>query len=443
MSEQEMKMVLVILDGLGDTTHVINGKTGTSLELSNHPTLDAITQNGAVGLMDSVSPGYPCGSDTAHLSLFGYPPFKYYNGRGAFEALGGGMPMEPGDIAFKSNFSTMYGDVVKYRRCDRHFEREGPILCRDLNNIKIPEYPEVGVSIVYATEHRCAVRIRAPGMSDRISGTDPIHDDLQLCKSYPLDDSKEAAYTANIVNALSDTLRKALNDNPINKERVDAGKEPANVILLRGPGMRLNVQPFDQRHNVKAFLIAPTAIIAGLGISVGLPILKVQGATGDMDSNFDAKALAAATALNELDYTMGIIHMKGIDDASHDGDTSKKIELIERADRAINILINKLAEVEIEKNDRFMIGIIADHSTSGTWKDHTFEPVPVCFAEISKVAKSLGFNNKEWPDVKIEADHIQRYTEAKACQGRLGRFCGAKLMKLMFHFANHPSTDNE
>lgn len=437
MNEQEMKIVLVILDGLGDTTHVINSQKGTALELSQHPTLDSISYNGAVGLMDSVSPGYPCGSDTAHLSLFGYPPFEYYNGRGAFEALGGGMPMEPGDIAFKSNFSTMYGDIVRYRRCDRHFEQEGPILCKDLDNIKIPEFPEVEVSVVYATEHRCAVRIRRNGMSDRIIGTDPIHDNLPLLKSEPLDDTKEARYTADIVNALSDTFRRTLENHPINKQRVAEGKEPANVILLRGPGMRLNVQKFNDRHKVKAFLIAPTAIIAGLGISVGLPVVKVDGATGDMDSNFDVKADAASKLLRNDDYTMGIIHMKGIDDASHDGKTDMKAKLIERADHAIQLLINQLSEIEIDKGERFMIGIVADHSTSGTWKDHSFEPVPVCFAEISKVAKSMGMNHKEWPNSMIESDKVTYFNEATACQGSLGRFCGSKLMKLMFHFANH------
>jgi 2,3-bisphosphoglycerate-independent phosphoglycerate mutase len=166
--------------------------------------------------MDSVSPGYPCGSDTAHLSMFGYPPFVYYNGRGAFEALGGGMPMDPGDIAFKSNFSTMSGGVITHRRCDRHFEREGPVLCQYLDGLRIPEYPEVDVSIVYATEHRCAVRIRAPGMSDRITGTDPIHDNKPLEKSTAIDGLPAQVYTANIVNALSAALQRALEEHPIN-----------------------------------------------------------------------------------------------------------------------------------------------------------------------------------------------------------------------------------
>ena len=429
------KIVLCILDGLGDTTHELHGKRGTCLQLGDHPTLDAISKTGKAGLMDSVSPGLPCGSDTAHLSLFGYPPFRYYNGRGAFEALGGGMPMIPGDIAFKSNFSTMYGDIVKYRRCDRHFEQEGPVLCHDLDGIKIPEFPEVDVSIVYATEHRCAVRIRAPGMSDRITGTDPIHDDKPLETSVPLDDTKEAAYTAKIVNALSDTLRKALENHPINKQRREQGKEPANVILLRGPGMRLNVTPFDKLHNIRAFLIAPTAIIAGLGISVGLPIVKVEGATGDMDSNFEAKAVAAARELEGDKYDMGIIHMKGIDDASHDGKYEVKAKLIERADRAINTLITKLSEIEQKTGDRFIIGIIADHTTSSKWLDHSFEPIPVCFAETAQVAKELGIPHKDHPDRLIEADNISHYYETTTGHGSLGRFCGAKLMQLLFHFA--------
>ena len=43
--------------------------------------------------------------------------------------------MDPGDIAFKSNFATMdsRGIVVK-RRADRRFEEEGPLLCSSLNS---------------------------------------------------------------------------------------------------------------------------------------------------------------------------------------------------------------------------------------------------------------------------------------------------------------------
>ena len=60
---------------------------------------------------------------------------RYYRGRGAFESMGAGIPMEPGDIAFKSNFATIDEDsgVVLRRRADRRFEDLGPILCQALD----------------------------------------------------------------------------------------------------------------------------------------------------------------------------------------------------------------------------------------------------------------------------------------------------------------------
>lgn len=46
--------------------------------------------------MDPVEPGLACGSDTSHLSIFGYDPRTIYRGRGAFESMGAGLPMQPG-----------------------------------------------------------------------------------------------------------------------------------------------------------------------------------------------------------------------------------------------------------------------------------------------------------------------------------------------------------
>lgn len=45
--------------------------------------------------------------------------------------------MDPGDIAFKSNFATMdrASGVVLSRRADRRFEDEGPVLCATLDGV--------------------------------------------------------------------------------------------------------------------------------------------------------------------------------------------------------------------------------------------------------------------------------------------------------------------
>lgn len=49
--------------------------------------------------------------------------------------MGAGIPMQPGDIAFKSNFATIdeATGIVLRRRADRQFEDVGPELCSSLN----------------------------------------------------------------------------------------------------------------------------------------------------------------------------------------------------------------------------------------------------------------------------------------------------------------------
>lgn len=49
--------------------------------------------------------------------------------------MGAGLPMAPGDIAFKSNFATYNHEtgIVEKRRADRQFEHLGPELCAALD----------------------------------------------------------------------------------------------------------------------------------------------------------------------------------------------------------------------------------------------------------------------------------------------------------------------
>jgi hypothetical protein len=105
-------------------------------------------------------------------------------------------------------------------------------------------------------------------------------------RAQPLDDSPEAAHTAAVVNEASDCIRRVLEAHPANAERVAQGKPPANVVLLRGCGCRLALQEFRERHGLRACMVAPTKIIAGLGMSLGIQVLHVPGTTGDYRTLF-------------------------------------------------------------------------------------------------------------------------------------------------------------
>ncbi|MGD0114107.1 MAG: phosphoglycerate mutase, partial [Armatimonadota bacterium] len=84
----------------------------TPLEAADTPALDLIAAEGQSGQMDPISPGIRAGSDTSHLAILGYDPFKVYTGRGPFEVLGIGMEVRGGDICFRCNFSSLEGDLT-------------------------------------------------------------------------------------------------------------------------------------------------------------------------------------------------------------------------------------------------------------------------------------------------------------------------------------------
>ena len=103
--------------------------------------MDKIAKSGLTGIHDPVQTNLACGSDTAHMSLFGLDAFNLYDGRGAFETMGAGVNMELNEIAFKCNFATIDDetDVVVKRRADREFEW-GVSLCKDISGIDITPY---------------------------------------------------------------------------------------------------------------------------------------------------------------------------------------------------------------------------------------------------------------------------------------------------------------
>lgn len=99
--------------------------------------------------MDPVETGLACGSDTAHMNIFGYPPFSLYRGRGAFESMGSGLSMSCNDIAFKCNFAHMDEEtrIVKMRRVDRDFDKWGLSLIDVVNGLVVPGYPEHNIKV--------------------------------------------------------------------------------------------------------------------------------------------------------------------------------------------------------------------------------------------------------------------------------------------------------
>ncbi|MBE0477607.1 2,3-bisphosphoglycerate-independent phosphoglycerate mutase [Candidatus Aerophobetes bacterium] len=385
----EKKAFFIVVDGMGDRT-VKNGMT--PLQLARKPFLDDLAARGSTGLMSTLGPGIIPGSDTAHLALFGYDPDIYYKGRGPFEALGVGLDLEEGDVAFRCNFATVND---KFQIIDRRAGRlkdEGCVLASSLQNLTIDG---IQVKFVPSTEHRGVLLLRGGGLSPAISDTDPHSAEKKPpLESKPLDDSPEAKRTATIVNKFVKKSLEILGFHTLNKEREKQGKLPANILITRGAGIYQKVESYKERYGITSCCIAGSALYKGVARYVGMDILKVEGATGRVDTNIEAKAKAAIEALGQYDFIF--IHVKGTDNASHDGNLKEKLFMIEKVDRLVSLLKDK---------DAWLI-LTADHSTPVSIKRHSADPAPVliygdgvrrdkarCFDEVSAACGCLGHLN--------------------------------------------------
>ncbi|KCV70076.1 hypothetical protein H696_03538 [Fonticula alba] len=441
------KVVWVLIDGVGDLPVASLGDR-TCLQAADKPNLDCLARHGLNGLIDPVEAGLACGSDTAHLNLLGYNPRVWYRGRGAFESMGAGLDMAPGDIAFKSNFAIrdLSTGIVTSRRADRNFEEAGPILCQALDGVVLPDFPDIRVRVRYATEHRCGVVLSGPGLSDAISGTDPLRDNLPLVKCRPLDGSRSAEYTSKVIAQLSDEFTCILSAHPHNRLRAEQGLPAANCVLLRGCGVRLDLpalgttfdtpgKPTIAGAPIRGFAIAPTCIIAGIGINVGLDVIPVAGATGDYHSDYSAKCQAVLDNIARPEYSLAFMHVKGIDDSGHDFNVSMRIALLERLDHALGKLIAGLQKLEAERpNEKYFVVVTGDHSTPVMYGDHTAEPVPVAVTPVAGLPAS---GSSPCPDTLW--DGVCRFDEVSAGQGVLGRFPGRELLPFVLALAKHQS----
>lgn len=399
------KILLVVLDGLGDRPIQELGNK-TPLEVAATENLDWFAQHGATGLLDPIAPGVCPGSDTSHLALLGYDPEAVYTGRGPFEAAGVGVDVKPGDVAFRGNWATVdTGWRVQDRRAGRIREGTGR-LAASLDGMQIED---ITVVCRAGTEHRVAVVFRGPGLDPRVADTDPHEERGRVRPTKAL--HPDAEKTARVLNEFVKRAHDVLAKHDVNKERVGAGKPPANMVLARGAGVFPHISMFGAKYGVRAAAIAGVALIKGICRSVGLELVEVPGATGGLDSDFAAKGRAAVAALADHDFVLA--NVKAPDLSGHDGKPTQKAEVLERIDRELFGHLREALKADV------VLAVTGDHSTPCARRDHSGDPVPL-----------LVFGEG------VRVDEVVTFDESSAMRGGLGRLRGRDLMPLLLDLAD-------
>ncbi|MBQ4074495.1 MAG: 2,3-bisphosphoglycerate-independent phosphoglycerate mutase [Clostridia bacterium] len=377
-----MKYVLIIGDGMADTGLAqLNGKT--PLEHLDLPHFN-ILAGGEHGTARTVPEGVPAGSDTAILNIFGYDPRKYYSGRSVLEAAGVGVLLKEGEVSFRVNLCAVEDGIMLSHNGGGIEGDEAETLMQDL--IAHPDFAAVAGKI--ALQITVSRTFRHVGVIDAPEAGEFILKEPHNILGEPWQDYLPKGALCNELTDLMLASYRILDQHPINIARRQRGQLPANVIWPWGAGRAAQLPSFPEKYHHAGAVISAVPLVWGIANLAGLPFPQVEGATGDLDTNYEGKVNALLQALKEGD-DFAAIHVEAPDEMAHAGDLEKKLEAIRRLDRlVIAPLLEKLPEIDPD----FRILLLSDHPTLLTTRTHDGNPVPYAIYDSRKPGQPRKFS---------------------------------------------------
>ena len=392
----------------------LDGKT--LLQYADTPYMDMLARKGRSGMLQTIPDGFHPGSEVANTAILGYDLNQVYEGRGPLEAASIGYDMQPGDLAMRCNFITLQDNRIITHNGGNLSTDNGDKLIKYLDEHLGSEQVKFITGIQY--RHLLVIRNGSkhvdcapphdhpnepwqPLMVKSEAGWEDRREPVIAPDGQPTGEQRMTGReTAELLNNLILKSQELLAVHPFNVEKVARGERPANSIWPWGGGYRPNMQTLMRLYpQMKSgSVISAVDLIRGIGRYAGLDIIKVPGATGLADTNYEGKAAAAIEALKHQDFVY--LHLEASDEAGHDGDLKLKLRTIEYLDhRIVEPIYN---EVKLW-NEPVCIAILPDHPTPVEIRTHVSEPVPFMFWHRG-----------------ITPDSVQCYDEVSCAKGSYG-----------------------
>ena len=367
-----MKHIIILGDGMAD--HAIDRLGGkTPLQYADTPYMNFLAKQGKTGMLNTIPDGFLPGSEVANTAILGYDLNKVYEGRGPLEAASIGYEMQPNDMAIRCNIIELANGRIKNHHGGHLTTEEGNLLIKFLDK----ELGNDQVKFITGIQYRHLLVIK--NGNKHITCAPPHDHPNEEWK--PLLVKPEEGYTehnsdrmtpqatADLLNDLIIKSQSLLANHPFNRQRT----EKANSIWPWSGGYRPSMSTLMQRYpEIKSgSVISAVDLIRGIGHYAGLDIIKVPGATGLANTNYEGKASAAIEALKKQDFVF--LHIEASDEAGHDGDLDLKLQTIRNLDARI---VKPVYEAVSEWEEPVCIALLPDHPTPVEIRTHVKEPVP-------------------------------------------------------------------
>ena len=406
-----MKRIIILGDGMADLpVERLGGKT--LLQYAHKPMMDQLAREGRCGRLVTVPEGFPPGSEVANTAILGYDLNKVYEGRGPLEAASIGYEMADDDFAIRCNIITLEDGKIITHNGGNLETNDARVLIDYLNeHLAKPINEREGcerVKFITGIQYRHLLVIKggnkhivcAPPHDHPNEPWRPLLVKPDSVVSDSVADTRRLSpqQTANLINEMILKSQELLAQHPFNIERAKKGERQANSIWPWSGGYRPSMETLMQQYpQIKSgTVISAVDLIQGIGKYAGLRIVKVPGATGLADTNYEGKAQAAIDALEHDDFVF--VHVEASDEAGHDGDLELKLKTIEYLDqRLIAAIYNKVKDKDV------CIAVLPDHLTPVEQRIHVGQPVPFLIWHKG-----------------IESDSVQQYDEVSCVDGSYG-----------------------
>jgi 2,3-bisphosphoglycerate-independent phosphoglycerate mutase len=284
----------------------------TSLEAAATPELDALCADGTVARLRTTPDGFAPGSETGLPVLLEAEP-EAPLGRGPIEAAAAGVPVPEGHGAWRVDL--LHGDGL--RASEDEVCRVAPAL-----RAHLPQHEVF------------------PLRGHRVLAVGPTRPALRCCAGLDV-----------VVWPDGATLAPTLG--------------PDGADAVGGPGLDASGRPVT--------LVCGPGAAAGIGRLLGARVVVPDAATGDLDTDLDAKSSAALLALGRGEDV--VVHVGTPDEAAHRLDPEAKCLAIEDADARIVAPLRRAADAA-----GATLAVTSDHGTCPRTGRHDAAPVPLVVA---------------------------------------------------------------
>lgn len=361
-----MKYFVLIPDGMADEK-IANLGNLTPMEKASKPIMDELAAKSYIGTVSNVPQGMVPESDTANLAILSYDPQIYSKGRSPLEAVSMGIEMQPDETAYRCNVVTLSEDrdydnkIMIDHSADEITTEEADVLIKALEEKLGNEMRKFYTGVSY---RHCLIWKNG---NDKYQFMRP-HDILGRCIKEYLPAGKEGEEFYKLMRDSYDIL----NHHPINEDRRRRGLKPANSAWLWSPGKKPALPSFSETWGLNGAVISAVDLIKGIGLCANMRSIDVDGATGNIHTNFEGKAQAAIQAFNDgHDYVY--VHVEAPDECGHRAETENKVLSIEKID---SLILKPVLDYLRKTGEAFKVMILPDHPTPIRLRTHTIDPVP-------------------------------------------------------------------